>query len=530
MTDSEKEKAKGLIAENKRDFDFCLQQAEKSLASGMLLSGAVWAQIAADVAFHKHAGIFCSPRLEAVLLKISGQLNEGEAPPLEHETTSLAPGVKPRMIHVMTNAFPTGGHTRLVERLAGLAGSHEHFLVTTAQRGELPERLKRTFCAGNRNWLDLSTPGSDLLTRGLRLRRLCRQHADVVVVHAHPFDVVPTLAFGVPGGAPVIVLNHSDHTFWVGASVADVVSELRLAGQELSFSRRQSGRSRILPIPLQDVEPYSPQARRAARERLGLPEDAAVLLTIASPYKYTPMGEYDFLKAAKDMLGRHEKAILIACGPEDSGAWKEASDAVGGRIRAYGTQSDIAHFHAAADVYLDPFPIASLTSWLETALCTVPVLGRANPSASIFSDGSVIEGDGWTHAASYEEYLELAGRLITDSTFRAAQGGRLREQVIARHLMPAWGGFLEQLLAASPETHAVRQLEVREEAVDDNDFILATIANITSGRRSVNTSLRKHGGCFPAADRCRLFLKGVFGMDGIRLLPFSTYTGKEQFS
>ncbi len=242
------------------------------------------------------------------------------------------------------------------------------------------------------------------------------------------------------------------------------------------------------------------------------------------------MGEYDFLKAARDILGRHEKAILIACGPDDSGAWKDASNAVDGRLRAYGIQSDVALFHAAADIYLDPFPVASLTSWLETALCTVPVLGRANPSASIFSDGSVIEGDGWTHAVSYEEYLELAGRLITDPNFRADQGGKLREQVIARHLMPAWGGFLEQLLAALPETHAVRQLEVREEALDDSDFILATIANITSGRRSVNTSLRKHGGCFPAIDRWQLFIKGLLGKDGIRLLPFSTYTGRELFS
>lgn len=530
MTDSEKEKAQLLIAEARRAFDASLERARAALGAGSLLAGAVWAQVSADLAFHKHPGIFCSPELEALLVEIAGKLENGgvRAP----QGTPKAPRCgKPRMLHVMTNAYSTGGHTRLVQRLAvNSSGSHDHFLVTTAQRGELPERMKGVFCADSCDWLDLSTPGSDLLSRSLRLRQISREAADVVFVHCHPFDIVPVLAFGVPGGPPVVILNHSDHTFWVGASVADAVADLRLVGQELTLGRRQVPLSRILPIPLVDAEPPAPQARSAARERLGIAEDAVVFLTIATPYKFAPVGGYDFLAAVSAIMQRHEKAVLLACGPKNAGAWKEASESVGGRIRAFGVQSDISDFQAAVDIYLDPFPLASLTSWLETALLSVSVIGMANTSAPIFSDGSIIQGDGWTHAASCEEYLEEASALIADAQWRMAQGSRIRAQIAARHLMPAWGKFLDELLQAVPSSHEVRDLEQYEERLDDTDFILAIMNHMTSGRRSVNTSLRKHGGCFPAKERCRLLLKGLFGIDGMRLLPLATYSGKELFS
>ena len=530
MTDSEKEKARVLISDASAAFQAGLQQALAALRAGSLLSAAVWAQVSADLAFHKHPGVFCSPELEEMLLEIAGQLETGGAPAPQGFTPKVPGNGKPRMLHVLTNAYATGGHSRLVQRLAANSGGkYRHFLVTTAQRGDLPERLKRVFCAEGCNWLDLSTPRSDLLSRSLRLREISRQDADVVVLHCHPFDVVPALAFGIPGGPPVIIVNHSDHTFWVGASVADAVADIRLIGQELTLSRRQGAVSRVLPIPLADGK-HAVQDRSAARGRLGIAEDAVVLLTIASPYKYTPLGGYDFIATVTGVLQRHEKAVLLACGPRDAGAWKEASERVGGRIRPCGVQADLSDFHAAADIYLDPFPYASLTSMLETALHAVPVVGMANSCAPTFTDGSIIAGDGWTHASSGEDYQQRIDALIADPKLRAAEGGRLREQVVTRHLMPEWESFLDELMKAVPASHAVRSLEKQLQKMDETDYFLAMMAQVTSGRHSVNTSLRKHGGCFPAKERCRLFLKALVGADGMRLLPLSTYRGKELFS
>lgn len=527
LTEQERKEAHALVTEARRTFDACVQRGQAARHAAEPLTAAVWAQVAADFAFHKHPGIFCDPELEALLAELARGLEEC---PGAAAFPGTIPGDKPRLLHVMTNAYATGGHSRLVQRLAlNSSESHRHLLVTTAQRGDLPERLGSVFCSGGLNWVDLSSPGSNLLSRAQRLRRIAREEADVVFLHCHPFDVVPALAFGVPGGPPVVVVNHSDHTFWVGASVGDAVADLRLAGQELTLTRRQGRLSRLLPIPLAATERPLPD-RAAARARLGVAEDAVVLLTIASPYKFTPIGGYHFLAAVGEVLRRHPKAVLLACGPSDAGAWKEAGDAVGGRIRPFGVQKDLSDFQAAADIYLDPFPYASLTSMLEVALHAVPVVGRANVTAPTFTDGAIVAGDSWMHAPSLEAYRERLEELILDAELREREGGRLKGQVADRHLMPAWGSYLGELLRALPPGHEVRPLESRPQELDDTDYFLARMAQLTAARYSCNTSLRKHGGCFPAKERCRLLMKGIFARDGIKILPISTYRGKELFS
>ena len=532
LNDIEMEKAQTWIAAARTRFDIALENARKAVRAQSWLTGTVWAQVAADLAFNRHPGFFSSPELEGVLGEIAHHLPNTN--PSASHVFIPKPSIKgkPRILHVATNTHGSGGHTRLIERFTiNSSENYEHFLVTTAQRGPLPERLRRAFCTSGNNWLDLSTPGSDLLSRSLKLRSLSREIADVIFLHTHPFDVVPTLAFGVPGGPPVVILNHADHLFWVGASIADAVADIRLAGQQLTVNRRQIPTTKILPIPLANAkEEISGQERLAARKRLGIDIDAIVLLTIATPYKYIPLGGYNFFTTITEILMTHKKAILLACGPNNSGLWKETSKLVSGRIRALGGQSNLADFHAAADIYLDPFPYASLTSLLETSLYAVPAVGMANQASPIFSDGSIIEGDGWTHALTTKEYLAHVGELITDSEMRIKQGKRLLEQTVARHLLPAWGAYFNELLDELPSFHAVRTLESQPQNIDVNDLFLATMNQLSSGRHSLNTSLRKHGGCFPAKERLRLLMKGLLGIDGIKLLPLSTYAGKEMFS
>ena len=480
------------------------------------------------MAFHRHPGFFFSAELESLLIEVAQMLPMASKQPC-HVPSTHSGVSKPRILHVMTNAFGTGGHTRLVERLVvNTSEQYEHLLVTTAQRGPLPDRLRGIFCSGCSKWTDLAASGADLIGRSLRLRQISREAADIVFLHAHPYDVVPLLAFGIPDGPPVIVLNHADHLFWLGVSVADAVADIRLAGQNLTLTRRNTNVSEILPIPL--VERESSVDRLAARKRLGIDDDAVVLLTIASHLKYSPLGEYNFLDTVTALLKRSKQAVLVACGPQHAGAWKEASDSVGGRIKAYGVQTNISDFHSVADIYLDSFPYASLTSLLETALHAVPVIGLANTAAPIFSDGSTVEGDAWTHATSLEEYVDRVGALIADPELRRVQGSKIREQVAARHLLPGWQHSFSKLMEVLPSSHSICIKAKQPQSVDANDLFLASMGKLTSGRHSINTSLRKHGGCFPVKDRFTLLVKGILGIDGIRVLPVSTYAGKEFFS
>src|SRR5690606_34199109 len=99
------------------------------------------------------------------------------------------------------------------------------------------------------------------------------------------------------------------------------------------------------------------------REKLGLAKDPALILTIAAGYKFTPLEDNNFLDLHVPLLQKMPNLLLWAVGPKGD-AWTIASVDIGGRVRALGTVDDVSMFYSAADVYIDSFPFASLTSLL----------------------------------------------------------------------------------------------------------------------------------------------------------------------
>ena len=72
----------------------------------------------------------------------------------------------------------------------------------------------------------------------------------MIILHIHCEDVIPVLAFADESGLPpVLFLNHADHLFWLGTSVADLVLNLRDAATDITISRRgvEADRNFLLP-------------------------------------------------------------------------------------------------------------------------------------------------------------------------------------------------------------------------------------------------------------------------------------------
>jgi len=97
---------------------------------------------------------------------------------------------------------------------------------------------------------------------------------------------VTRLAFGVEGGPPVLMVNHSAHIFWAGSSIADLVINCRGSQLEESWTKVHRGipRCATLPIPLPDSAAtgiaVDDRKRDRAKERFGIPADAFVILTV----------------------------------------------------------------------------------------------------------------------------------------------------------------------------------------------------------------------------------------------------------
>jgi hypothetical protein len=430
------------LALNEAVFDWCLRNARRELARQALEPALAWSLLAARSAVHHGFGWLASAALEETLLEAAERL-----PVPDHPVPWSGPT---RWLHVMDQAYALGGHTALVERWTELdRRGDRHRVLLLSQRGAIHPRLVEAMQAAGGDVAALD-PGAPLVDRALRLRQEARRHADRVVLHVHPWSVLPVVALGVAGGPPVMLLNHLSQTFWVGGSIADLVLSLRDSALDWTRAYRGITRNALLPIPV--PRPRESETRAAARRALGLPADAVVLLTIGHAYKYRPLPGLDFLGAAAAILRARPRAHLLAVGPREDARWRALRDASGRRALATGPRHDLALFHAAADVYLEGFPIGSPTAFLEAGLRGLPCVRAPVDVPPPFAiDGVAVLG--LEQPPDVAGYVGAALALVDDLGARAAEGAALARAIETHHGADGWVSHLMAAERALPERH-----------------------------------------------------------------------------
>ncbi len=359
----------------------------------------------------------------------------------------------------MSEAYATLGHTNLCRRWMQYDLDVVHNVLLVNQRGPAPHNLLQAAkdAGGECLVYDVATP---FLKRAADLRAYARQNADVVVLHTHADEILATVAFGVEGGPPVLLLNHADHAFWVGCSVADMVLDIRTSGQIWTKQVRGVERTSILPIPLlenkgaREQENTNSERKSAARRTLGIPETANVLLTVGSEFKYRPLPGLDFLSTVRKIIEKEDNTFLIAVGPYDAGAWQMAKKETAGRIRAFGQQPDTIVFCEAADIYLEGFPSGSLTALLEAGLTGLPCVRAprdSQPPAS--SDGESL--DLIPQPSDVSDYIRKAIALIEDPKGRVELGVALQRSIESVHCGKHWLARLQSIKPQIPKVHSI---------------------------------------------------------------------------
>jgi glycosyltransferase involved in cell wall biosynthesis len=432
------------VLDNRAAFDTIERIAVEHHASGDWAGAIAHAAAAAHLASAAPAGVLASPTLERVLLDIGRRLVPAMA-----ETTPSADG-REHVLHVFTETYEVGGHTRLGRRWIDLDADRRHSVFLTGPGEDPPEWLAGAAVRSG-GTVAIAPHGASAVERARRLRAAAAT-ADVVVLHVHMYDPVPILAFADPAGRPPVVLaNHADHVLWLGVGIADVVVCFRAYAAELAVRRRgvDPTRCRVLGVPLPAELPEPDRA--AARRHHGVDPDRPVLLTIASSYKYAPALAPAMQHLAAAALRAVPDAVLLVVGPEIDTAWQWAKQETQDRVCVLGRVSETFGLLAIADLYLDSWPCSSGTSLLEAALHGVPVVGfepdRARHGALTLHldsiEGLIVE------AATEQEYAAQIRRLIHDRAGRRALGDATRAGIVDHHCGPAWRAALEDVMATA---------------------------------------------------------------------------------
>jgi glycosyltransferase involved in cell wall biosynthesis len=323
------------------------------------------------------------------------------------------------------------------------------------------------------------------------LRRVAWADADIVVLHAHPYSVIPVAAFGVAGGPPVLLLNHLSQQFWIGGSIADLVICLRPSAVDWARQYRGIDRTFMLPIPIsaRDTErsqnsPGSPG--QSLRARLGIPRDAIVFLTVGNAYKYLALPHLDFLEAAKMIVQRLPEAHLIAIGPRsDDARWRKARESAGDRLHVPGPTSDLSEYHAAADIYLEGFPIGSPTALFEALEQDVACVRAPETVPPPFAaDGIALTA--LDQPKDVAAFVDRAVDLARDDSARIRLGAMLGEETRANHSEAGWRRHYLELLTHLPEEHRIYP-DQHIHTLGSNALYLATAVSIAHHRRGTFT-------------------------------------------
>jgi hypothetical protein len=308
-------------------FDGMVARAADAFAKEQYDTASVLAGLAATGAMGPHAGFFASPRLETMLLEI-GRRTARES------DWRRKPGVKiRRVLHVASELLPVGG---LINNLAHWLQAdtvRKHSLAVIHQRGVVPANVAGPIKqSGGVIHRINQTPGHQVAWA--RKLREVAQGYDAVVLHTYGQDPVPLMAFAEPDKRPpLLLLNHADHLFWLGASIADVVINMREAAQDLTIARRGVEPRRNIVVPTVISPPKRLMSREEARAKLGIAPDTVLIFSAARAMKYRTVDGVTFAAPFVSVLKKHPKAQLLVLGAGDREDWKVDSAAVEGRIR-----------------------------------------------------------------------------------------------------------------------------------------------------------------------------------------------------
>jgi hypothetical protein len=404
-----------------------------------------------------------------------------------------------------------GGPPNLIRRWMQEDQEHIHSLVVWDQSLDEVSQTIREIVA-NQNGKIYGLNGS-YTVRAQQLREYAANF-NLVVLHSPLFDVISTIAFANKEQLPpVIFVNHGDHLFWLGISISDVLVNLRQSGMKLSQERRgiEPNRNMLLPTILE--LPRRELSRTEAKRQLGIAENSVVILSIARAGKYRTVDGTNFAEAHVRLLEQHDRAVLIVIGPGGAEDWSAAIQKTQGRIRVLGQTEETAVFRQAADIYVDSFPIPSLTSVLESGSYGVPLVTRfpfTNHCDVLGSDAPGLEGN-LIRVQNLEEYTIVLSRLINDEPFRVSLGEATQKKIIETHQGCNWQDTLNHIYIHAANLPRVTTLPASADrmCLDEPDVFLPRILSdvVDLNWYELDQTMLGRAVYMPFKERVRMWIK-----------------------
>lgn len=377
---------------------------------------------------------------------------------------------KNSFLHVMTEAYLTGGHTRVVERWIGQSDPEQkHSVVIINQVLPCPDLLEKNVKSRNGEFILLTE--ENVFAKAVELRKLGLQY-EYIILHTHMHDPTATIAFGTEKFTrPIILFNHADHMFWLGRSIADIVADIRTI-KTISKTRKNMDNTFMLGIPVENRS-IEIKDKDKARSLLGIPQDKKIILLIGGESKFESICGDSIVPTLQKILDKQDDLICYIMGPSpEVEYWKRAYQTTEGKVIplgpiSYGTE--YFDYIAAADLIIDSYPTSGGTALLDCIMSGKTVLSMK----TVLGQLDYIEKS-QSICSNKEELVEKAIKVLNDEKYAKELSTGLRKLFDEECAQKNWSKRLKELLEKTPKTHNVKDLtqEVEPLYIDDYDVVI----------------------------------------------------------
>lgn len=208
--------------------------------------------------------------------------------------------IKKSICHVLTIPYMQGGHTRLCEKLASMEDGDSNLLVSQSCSDDVFTRLIGFFGS-----IKICSK-KDVIDRIVEIACHLSQF-EKIILHIHPSDILTVVAVGLlkrlSVNLKVFFVNHADHVFSYGRSVADVMFLVSNRGYEVeSEIGSVLYKKTFLGIPVNI--PQKPQLDLVPKR----------ILIAGSSYKMKPNGSISIQREINRYLSERPNCELVVVG------------------------------------------------------------------------------------------------------------------------------------------------------------------------------------------------------------------------
>ncbi|HCT5819435.1 TPA: glycosyl transferase [Citrobacter sedlakii] len=278
-------------------------------------------------------------------------------------------------VFVITIGYLSGGHTRLMENLANMLNNDCDLIIT----GNIEKQVKNRFNDYFDEIFEVSTYGKNDVGMLYSLSNMLSKY-DNIILNIHPDDIQSVIATGLAKknvNNCIHFINHADHVFSFGSTIADIWYQISEFGAKLDKLRDLKGKISFLGIPVakinKNVSPVFPIKQN----------EVHYIITSGSANKFKPQKGHSLIKKVPELLMQFPNAKFVVVGTNIifSYWWWKVYLRFRSRIKFYQMlpHKDYLALIKKADIFLDSYPIPGGTAFVEQYLLGRRCAGYISP-------------------------------------------------------------------------------------------------------------------------------------------------------